>query len=184
MPAIATELLTAQEYGLLPNTGEPTELVQGRIVPMNRPHSNHGYHCVEIASILRNFVKANGLGRVVGNDSGVVTERNPDTVRGPDVAFYSFQRMPAGTMPEGYWPASPDLVIEVRSPSDRWRHILRKVGEYLNAGVSIVAVADPDRRTVHLFHAEQPSEVLTANMQLTFPDVLPGFEITVGELFE
>jgi Uma2 family endonuclease len=184
MSSIATELLTAEEYALLPDTGEPTELVQGRIVPMNRPSSNHGYHCVEIASILRNFVKTNGLGRIVGNDSGVVTEHNPDTVRGPDIAFYSFQRMPAGETPEGYWPVAPDLVIEVRSASDRWRQILSKVGEYLNAGVSIVAVADPEMRSVHLFHSDRPSEVLKADMLLTFPEVLPGFEIAVGNLFE
>ena len=74
----------------------------------------HGYYCGNICRILGNHVAANGLGRVMTNDSGIVTEREPDSVRGADVAFYSFTRLPRGLLPEGYLEVSPELVFEVR----------------------------------------------------------------------
>src|SRR5438105_2756580 len=89
-------LLTAEDYLLLPDSGLPNELVRGRIVTMNPPTPFHGYVCANTAGILREFVQPRDLGRVMTNDSGVVTERGPDTVRGADVAFYSYQRLPKG----------------------------------------------------------------------------------------
>jgi len=112
-----------------------------------------------------------------------VTQRDPDTVRGPDLAFYSYQRIPSGSLPDGYWPASPELVIEIRSESDRWKDILQKVAEYLSANVLSVAVIDPARQQVHLF-SDAETTVLNATDLLTFPEVLPGFEVVVGRLFE
>ena len=50
--------------------------------------------------ILGNHVYDNDLGRVLSNDSGVITERGPDTVRGADVCFYSFVRVPKGPLPD------------------------------------------------------------------------------------
>ena len=138
---------------------------------------------ISIGSLLMQFVKQHGLGRVVGGDAGLVTQRDPDTVRGPDLAFYSYQRIPSGSLPDGYWPASPELVIEIRSESDRWKDILQKVAEYLSANVLSVAVIDPARQQVHLF-SDTETTVLNATDLLTFPEVLPGFEVVVGRLFE
>ena len=84
-----SKLLTAEEYGRLENDGRLTELVRGRIVEMNRPFTSHGYLMINIAYLLTQFVKQHGLGRVVGGDAGLVTQDDPDTVRGPDLAFYS-----------------------------------------------------------------------------------------------
>ena len=136
------KLLTAEEYGFLPDDGRVTELVRGRIVEMNRPFTSHGYHLNRIGYLLTQFVENQRLGRVVSGDAGVVTQRDPDSVRGPDVAFYSYQRIPRGPLPEEYWPASPELVIQVRSKTDRWKDVLQKVAEYLNADVLTVAVID------------------------------------------
>src|SRR5580693_6373287 len=109
--ATVDTLLTAEEYGLLPDTGHPTELVRGRIVSLNMPYPRHGEICVNVIYDLRRFLEANPTGRVVGNDSGVITERDPDTVRGADVAYYSYARLPKGTLPTGYGPAVPELVV-------------------------------------------------------------------------
>ena len=124
------------------------------------------------------------LGRVVGGDAGVVTQREPDSVRGPDVAFYSYQRIPRGPLPEGYWPASPELVIEIRSKDDRWKDIHQKIGEYFSADVLTVAVVDSEQQRVYLFSADRETAVLNSSDQLTFPDILPGFEIVVARLFD
>jgi Uma2 family endonuclease len=178
------KLLTAEEYGRLPDDGRVTELVRGRIVELNRPFSSHGYLMTRIAALLWRFVDQKGVGRVVSGDAGVVAQRDPDTVRGPDVAFYSYERIPHGSRPDGYWPASPELVIEIRSNDDRWKEIHQKVGEYLSVDVLTVAVVDPESQRVHLFSADRETVVLNSNDQLTFPGVLPGFEIVVGRLFD
>jgi Uma2 family endonuclease len=179
-----TALLTAEEFLHLDDGGANTELVRGRVVEFTLPYTAHGYYCCRIATILGEFVNNHPLGRIGGGGAGVVTERNPDTVRGPDVAFYSYERIPRGPLPEGYWPAAPELVVEIRSHDDRWKDILRKVGEYVSAGVLTVAIADPQTQRIHLFSADREATVLNANEELTFPDILPGFAVPVKRLFE
>src|SRR5947208_15438512 len=99
---VADRLLTAEEYLELPDRGIPTRLVRGRVVEMNVPAPRHGEICVNIAMLIGPHVKANKLGRLVSNDGGVITHRAPDTVRGADVAFYSYSRVPPGPLPRGY----------------------------------------------------------------------------------
>ena len=150
---------------------------------MNRPFTSHGFYMNRIGYLLTQFVEEHRIGRIVVGDAGVVTQHDPDTVRGPDVAFYSYQRIPSGPLPDGYWPVSPELVVEIRSKTDRWKDILQKVAEYLSANVLTVAVIDPERQQVHLY-SDNETTVLDATDLLTFQDVLPGFEIVVGRLFE
>ena len=66
---------------------------------------------------------------MVGNGTGVITERGPDTVRGPDVAYLSFARQP--TVQENYFEVGPDLAVEVLSPSNRRKQVEEKIAEYL-----------------------------------------------------
>ena len=124
---LESKLLTAEEYGRLPDDGRLTELVRGRIVELNHPFTSHGYLMSRISALLWQYVDQHKLGRVVSGDAGIVTQRDPDSVRGPDVAYYSYQRIPEGPRPEGYWTASPELVIEIRSGDDRWKDIHQKV---------------------------------------------------------
>lgn len=180
---LETRIMTAEEYLRTPGNGRLTELVRGRVVQMNRPYTAHGYYCFRIAMLLGQFIDEKSLGRVVTNDAGVVTQHAPDTVRGPDVAYYSYGRVPRGPLPEGYWP-SPELVIEVRSPDDRWNEIVEKKDEYLDADVFVVAIVDPKQRQVHVFAADQEKVILNAEDSLSFPDVLPGFTVPVSRLFE
>ena len=180
---LESRLLTAEEYGRLPNDGRLTELVRGRIIELNRPFTSHGVYMNRIDYLMTQLVEQHRIVRIVVGDAGMVTQRDPDTVRGPDLAFYSYQRIPSGSLPDGYWPASPELVIEIRSESDRWKDILQKVAEYLSANVLSVAVIDPARQQVHLF-SDTETTVLNATDLLTFPEVLPGFEVVVGRLFE
>jgi Uma2 family endonuclease len=120
----------------------------------------------------------------MSNDSGVITERNPDSVRGADIAFYSFNRLPRGPLAPGYGPEVPELVVEVRSPSDRWREIHEKITEYLNAGVTTVIVLDPGPDTAHVFSADDAPKVLAADDELVLPGILDGFRVRVREFFE
>ncbi len=177
-------LLTAEEFLHMDDGGASTELVRGRIVELKPPYTAHGYYCCRIATTLGAFVEQHQLGRIGGGGAGVVTERDPDTVRGPDVAFYSYERIPRGPLPEGYWPEAPELVVEIRSTDDFWKDILSNASEYLSAGVLTVAVADPQTQRVHLFSADRETTVLNPDDELTFPDILPGFAVLVKKLFE
>src|ERR1022692_4108145 len=123
------ELMTAEDFGKRSDPGYPEELVRGRVVAMSVPDRRHGYICGKADRIFGNFVDERALGRVMSNDSGVITERGPDTVRGADVAYYSYARLPEGPLASGYGPEVPELVVEVRSTNDRWREIHEKVTE-------------------------------------------------------
>lgn len=177
-------LLTAEEFLHLDDCGAFTELVRGRIVEKNRPYTADGYFLARIVFLFLQFVQDHDLGRIAGRDAGVITERNPDTLRGPVMAFYSYERIPRGPLPEGYLPAAPELVVEIRSFDDRWKDILHKASEYLSAGVLTVAVADPQTQRVHLYSADREMTVLNVDDELTFPDILPGFAVPVKKLFE
>jgi Uma2 family endonuclease len=177
--------MTADQYGRLPDLGYPTELVRGQIKVMNQPYPEHGEICVTVGSILREFVRKRKLGRVVGNDSGVITERKPDTVRGPDVAYYSFQRvLPGRLRKRRYLDVVPELAVEVKSEFDRWSEINEKIAEYLKAGVLVVCVVDPDTDAVQVHYPDKPMRVVQRDEELLLPEVLPDFRVTVRELFE
>jgi len=182
--ATAEALMTAEEFGRRPDTGYPEELVRGMIIEMTPPDRRHGFVCLKAGRILGNWVEERDLGRVMSNDSGVITERDPDTVRGADVAYYSYERLPRGPLAKGYGPEVPELVFEVRSTHDRWRNVLEKVLEYLDAGVLVVVALDPDSRSAHVYSGEDEPRRLGPDEELTFPGLLEGFSVRVGQFFE
>jgi Uma2 family endonuclease len=181
--ATAEALMTALEFGQRPDPGHPEELVQGRVVSMPHPDRRHGFVCSKADRILGNFVDEHGLGRVMSNDSGVITERNPDTVRGADVAYYSYARLPQGPLSTGYGPEVPELIVEVCSAGDRWADVLEKVAEYIRAGVLVVVVLDPKPQTAHVFGVDA-QRVLTSEDELDLSGILDGFLVRVGRFFE
>jgi Uma2 family endonuclease len=106
-------------------------------------------------------------------------------VRGGDIEFYGYTRVPRGPMPRGYFPVVPELVFEVRPPGDRWTRILTKVGEYLEAGVTLVCVLDEQTETARVYRqGDPPDQVFTAEQELTLPEVLPDFRVPVRRFFE
>lgn len=184
MAAVAEKHITAEEYAQIAAAIDgPTELVRGRMVIMNPPHTAHGYWCTQIAGRLLALVNSHKLGRVVSNDGGVITEKGPDTVRGADVAYYSYSCVPPGALPKGYWPA-PELAVEIRSTDDRWKTLVKKAGEYLEAGVLNVVIIEPEKQTVHVYSPDRETEILTVEQTLTLPESLPGFSVPVCEIFE
>jgi Uma2 family endonuclease len=177
-------LMTAEEFAARPDPGYPEELVRGRIVPMPMPKPRHGQICGCAYYLFRNHIEAQDLGHLLSNESGVVTERGPDTVRGADISFYSYARVPKGPLPDRYLEVAPDLVVEVLSPSDRWPKVFGKVAEYLDAGTTVVLVLDDQRRVAQLFRADGTTRLLDADDELTIPDLLGDFRVRVGRFFE
>jgi Uma2 family endonuclease len=185
MTTIATpSLMTAEEFRLLPDNGKPMELVRGVPVEMSIPAPRHGQICSKTDRLIGNYADERDLGHTVSNDAAVVTQRGPDTVRAADIAFYSYAKVPRGPMPLGYIDVPPDLAIEVRSPSDRWKAIINKVNEYLNAGVTLVCVLDEQTSMAHLFPSDRPPSTIAADGELDLSDVLPGFRMPLRRFFE
>ena len=151
---------------------------------MNQPMLLHGQIC-------SNIVFAGPLSNqkrlpihVPCNVGGVLVGRDPDTVRGPDVSFITFDRLPQGPIESGkYLDVVPEIAFEVISPSDRWSEISEKINEYLTAGVLVVCVLEPNTETVQLFFPGRTSHTVAADEELTFPEILPGFSVSVAELF-
>lgn len=183
MTATLPQLLTAAEFAKLPNPadGSKQELVKGRIRQVPPPKGRHGQVQLEIGARLREVVKPNRLGWVV-TESGVVIDTNPDTVRGPDVAFYSITRQPQ--MPEDYFEIPPDIAVEVLSPDDRRPAVREKIREYVRAGVSLVWLVDPETRTVTVYAGSMRGTEYDETDTLDGGTVLPGFTCPVVDLFQ
>ncbi len=183
MSAIATKLITAAEFMNMPEPadGSKQELVRGEIVAMPPTKQEHGLVQAQIVWLLKNLVMPNRLGWV-GSESGVVTEHDPDTVRGPDVYYFSLERMP--NRPSEYAAVAPDIAVEIRSPSDRTGAVREKVREYLAAGVRLVWVVDPETRTVMVYAGTMRGTELDESDTITGGDVLPGFSCKVADFFQ
>lgn len=182
VPAPAT-LMTANEFTAR-YANVHAELVKGIVKEYPVPFPKHGVICLTIAWLLKQHVHQYDLGRVAVNDSWVKTGSNPDTVRGADVCFFSYERWPRGAMAEGLLAVAPDLVIEVRSPTDRWNGIFAKVSEYLSVGVRVVVVLDPATTSASVYRLDELQQIFHNSDELTLPDVLPGFTVVVSRLFE
>lgn len=182
MSHVAAGLITAEEFGRRsePADGSKEELVKGVIVTMPPPKGRHGLVQLLIGSMLLGFVRPRQLGWVV-TESGTVLATDPDTVRGPDVAFYSITRQP--NPPEEYFEIPPDLVVEVLSPDDRRSRVRDKIREYIAAGVPLVWLVDPETRTVLEYRGSLRGTEYDEADTITGGDVLPEFTCRVADLF-
>ena len=182
--SIATPLLTVEEFARRsePLDGSREELVRGKVVTMPPPGFEHGELQLNVGSMLKQFAKERQLGRVV-TETGLVTKREPDSVRGPDVAFWSRERLPLDAKVVGYPDVAADLCVEVLSPDERPKRVQQKLREYFACGVRMVWLIDPEARTATVFREPTEGRLLCEEARLSGEDVLPGFECQVAELF-
>ena len=137
---------------------------------------------VIIATLLRNFVQANSLGKVFGADGMFRLE--PEQIRIPDVAFIAKQRFAGRTLASGaFWDLGCDLAVEVISPGNTQREMERKLEEYFEAGVRLVWYVEPREKKVTVYTRPDAAVVLGEADQLTGGEVLPGLVIELKELF-
>ena len=178
----AVRLLTAAEFAEK-FSRHRMELVRGIPVETPMPDFRHGKACARMTYHLVAFTEANDLGHVMGNDTFVKVATNPDTLRGGDVLFVSYERLPKGEIPPGVLDVIPELVVEVVSPSNLWTGLFTKVDEYLAAGVKVVVILDPESKTASTYRPNVVQDIFRVTDTLTIPDVLPGFSVPVAKLF-
>jgi Uma2 family endonuclease len=182
--AAPPKLLTAEEFMKLDLGEGMHELVRGEIVDVPPPMPEPGVIVGNITGLLFQYGRQSGHGYVLAGDSPVVTKRNPDTVRGADVCFYSYARWPRESVGTKLPPIAPDVVVEVFSPGNRPGETQVKVSEYLFAGVPLVLLVYPKTKQVGVYRPDEPfPRVLEETDLLENLPELPGFSLRVGEFF-
>lgn len=186
MSTVTTSLMTAEEFWEWTqrpeNQGKWWELERGEVVEMPPPGELHGVICFLIARLLGNYVFDRGSGYVCTNDTGILLERDPDTVRGPEVMLFDERRRLADLSPkisEGI----PKLVVEVLSPTDRPNQTIMRLRQYLDRGIPLVWLVDPESRTVTVHRPGQLPDLVKGDGELIGGEVLPGLRLRAADLF-
>ena len=173
-------LVTAEELLGLYLPGKSIELVRGHLVVRDPPSTRHGSVAARLAYLLSYHVYRHDLGLVI-LDAGFKIESDPDTVRAPDVAFIDRSR--AGQLPAtGYAQIAPDFAVEVVSPEDRAGELLAKVGQWLEAGTTLVWVIDPARSKASIYRDDGEVTIVAADGPLDGAPVLPGFTCSLADV--
>ena len=183
MATQVSTLLTAEEFESLGDIG-PAELIQGKVTRLVAPKPKHGWLTFRLGMRIGQFVEANRLGKVYAAETGYLLERDPDTIRCPDVSFVRREMSDVHDDDE-YYAHSPDLAVEVLSPSDRPGRVKEKVQVWLTFGAKSVWVLDPAERTLTIHRADESPRDFGGQDAFRDPTVLPGFEIVpLSQLFE
>ncbi len=181
-----SKTMTAEEFyewvHLAEHQDRNFELVRGEIIEMSPPGKYHGFVCANVAAILGKFAFRHGKGYVCTNGSGVIVERDPDTVRGPDVTFY-LDSQTAADMDRKYAEQPPVLSADVLSPNDRTNSPTIRVTQLINRGVKTVWIIDPEAKDICVYRAGEDPTLLSEQDKLTDGANLPGFECPVAEFF-
>lgn len=155
------------------------ELVDGKIVVM----TPSGYESDEVAfrfgRRLADWVEPNRLGRVTGSSAGFTL--SDSNTRAPDVSFVRAERLRRA--PRSFAQLAPDLMVEVKSPTDSVEDLERKITNFLQQGTQVGILINPEDCTVKVLRAETEAIVLTDGDVLTLPDMLPGWSVAVSDLW-
>lgn len=184
MMTTSVQLLTADDLWNRPDDGNRHELVRGEIRTMAPAGFEHGDIGMTIGVLLAGYLRGKSLGRVVGADTGFILSRDPDTVRAPDCAFVSAERLQGRDLPKKFFPGAPDLAVEVISPSDKAEELEEKTADYFQAGTKLVWIINPRLRTVTVRRPDDTAVILRESDTITADDLIPGFACQIREIFE
>lgn len=183
MSTVAPRLLTAEELWRLPDSGKRWTLVRGEVIETMPPGGRHGMIALALGARLEQWAR-NGPGGCVGVESGFILERDPDTVRGPEVFYIRPERIPASGIPESYWEIAPDLAVEIVSPSESAAEVREKVRDYLVAGTALVGVIYPRTQEIIVRTPDGLARTFSQHEVLAHFDILPEFTCDIATLFQ
>ena len=179
----ATTLLTADDLLAMPDDGKNYELVKGELVEMPPPGFMHEFVVAQFILHFGNFVRQRNLGIVTGGP-GIYIERDPDTVRAPDCAFVSHERIVAPLPNRGYiFGLIPDLAAEVISPDYPVAEAEARAQMWLDAGVRLALLAYIDTQEIIAYGDDGTTQRFGVNDTLICEPVLPGFACPVADIF-
>ena len=176
-----------KEVEFLENYGGDThiELIDGVVVRYERGGTKSAFVACNFSCNLARFVDERELGWVAINDTFVRVRTHPIRIRCADVLYLRYSRWPADAgLTDGPMPATPELIVEMKTAAISWMGIFEKVTDYLGAGTRVVLVIDTHTDSVHAFRSDTAPQVFATDAELTIPDVLPGFGVPVASLFK
>jgi len=178
-----SKVWTDEEFMALSKDGHRYELVNGKPIDMGNSGMEHGGIGSFLGGLLAIYVRREKLGIVC--DSSTAFALNNGNKRSPDVSFVDRERLKGlKSPPRGFFQGSPDLAVEILSPSNTVEEIHQKIVEYFENGTRLVWVIHPDERYVLVYHSPEPDRFLRPDNTLDGEDVVPGFSMAVAELFE
>lgn len=187
----APRKMTAEELLALPDDGVERWLIKGELrenreSDMNRRNPDHSGTMTNVAGILRNWLRSLPMprGKVYTGDAAFKLRPESPTLVGIDVAYVSAAVHAATPRGRKIIEGVPILAVEILSPSDVHSDVTEKVQEYLDVGVAVVWVVDPDFETVSVFTREEEPRLFNRGQELTGQLHLPGFSVRVAELFD
>lgn len=175
--------VTAAALLALGDDGRRWELVEGEWRALAPAGFEHGRVSMRVGSRLDAHVEKTGAGVVVAAETGFRIAADPDTVRGPDVAFVAGERLPPRDLQRRFLDLAPDLVVEVVSPGDRPTEVAKKVRAWLVAGCRLAWVVSGSSREVAAHTLDGMVVHLGEGDVLDGGDVLPGFRLPVADIF-
>jgi len=155
------------------------ELVDGKIIIMGPSDIVSSEIGLEFGRLLGNWVKPRKLGRVFESSGGFILP-NSD-LRAPDVSFVTADRLKQSK--RYFAELVPDLVVEIKSQSDRLKPLREKIQSFIELGAKVGILIDPDKRTVTIYTPTAEPVVLRDSDTISIPELLPGWEIAVTELW-
>ena len=180
-----SRLMTADELLVMERVpGKRYELLRGVLTEKEVPTGDpHGATVSRSSGLMFQYTEINDFGDIRSGEPGYRLERDPDTVRAPDVAWFAPGRIPPGTT--GFPEVTPDLCIEVASPSNsrRDRLLSDKARMWLDFGAREVWVLNPEDTTVTRYRPGQTPVLLDENDVLDGEELLPGFSVPVWQFF-
>jgi len=180
---LKSRLVTAEEFSDFPDDCR-YDLIRGELVDMPpMPGPAHGDTTVVLTIYAGYYVIENGLGRSFAAETRFTIERNPDTAIAPDWAFVATERLPAVYPARGYLDLAPDLVLEVRSPSDTEREAVAKMQRWMRAGVRLGWELNMNTRVLTVYRPNQEPRTVGIDGVIDGEDVLPGFTLPMRRLF-
>lgn len=195
--AEAPALMTTEQLLALPDDGVERWLIRGQLrekpamvgqlrgkkmTVRNRWHSRT---MIRVGYVLESWLlgQPEPRGSVLGGEAGVRLRRDPDSTVGIDVVYVSAEVAARNPNDTTLIDGAPVLAVEILSPNDTVEEIHEKIDEYLTAGVPLIWIIDPRRRTVTIYRPGQEPEFVNARQELSGEPELPGFRVRVADLF-
>lgn len=178
-----TRPTTAKELLGMSDDGFRYELVRGELRRMPYRGMREGSVAGAMVVGLGGYVNCNRLG-VATTAGGYRLASDPDSVLAPPVGIVLRDRAEAVGRTDDYFPGAPDVAVEVTPPGDNSAYMEENTRDYLAAGTLAVIVVDPWRRTVTVHRPGAEPDALTEADVLAVEDVVPGWRMRVGEIFE
>ncbi len=157
---------------------------EGQLIFMSPTGGETGDRNSELLFQIKLWNKQSKSGKVFDSSTGF--RLSNDAVRSPDVSWIPLSQWNSLTKQQRrkYLPIDPYFVIELMSPTDILSNVQNKMREYMNCGVKLGWLINPDDRQVEIYRHGQDKEVLDNPQTLSGENIMPNLVVSLEEIFD